>query len=310
MDDGDTLCSIGELARRTGLTVKTVRLYSDRGIVTPAARTSAGYRRYGPDAVARLAFVRTLRELGLGLDAIRQVVDRELTLGEVAAGHAAALEAQIRILRLRRSVLTAVARRGPTPEETRRMHDLARLSAAERAHLVGEFLDAVLGDVPGREAIRRSMTPDLPDSPSEEQIEAWVELAELTLDPDFRSGVRRMAAGHADHPQPGPPAPPRPDVVALVRDRTEDAVASKVPPRSRQADPVVAALTADCAHALGRPDDGDLRRHLVRRLEDANAPRTDRYFDLLAVVNGWPPPRRRAPMLDWTVTALRARIAG
>ncbi|MCD7445590.1 MerR family transcriptional regulator [Streptomyces lincolnensis] len=310
MDDGDTLCSIGELARRTGLTVKTVRLYSDRGIVTPAERTGAGYRRYGPDAVARLAFVRTLRELGLGLDAIRQVVDRELTLGEVAARHAAALEAQIRILRLRRSVLTAVARRGPTPEETRRMHDLARLSAAERAHLVDDFLDAVLDDVPGSDAIRRSMTPDLPDSPTEEQIEAWVELAELTLDPEFRTGVRRMAASYAEHLEPALPVPPRPDVVALVRDRAQDAVASGVPPRSRAADPVVAALTAECARALGRPDDAGLRRQLVRRLEAANAPHTDRYFRLLAVIHGWPPPWRRAPVLDWTVTALRARIAG
>ncbi|MBD0843815.1 MULTISPECIES: MerR family DNA-binding transcriptional regulator [unclassified Streptomyces] len=45
---GDTLYSIGELARRTGLTVETVRLRSDRGIVSPAERTPAGHRRYVP----------------------------------------------------------------------------------------------------------------------------------------------------------------------------------------------------------------------------------------------------------------------
>ena len=59
--------SIGELARRTGLSVKTIRFYSDQGLVVPASRTPAGYRRYGPEAVPRLALVRTLRELGLGL---------------------------------------------------------------------------------------------------------------------------------------------------------------------------------------------------------------------------------------------------
>jgi DNA-binding transcriptional MerR regulator len=44
--DGSTLYSIGDLARRTGLTVKTIRFYSERGIVTPADRTPVGYRRY------------------------------------------------------------------------------------------------------------------------------------------------------------------------------------------------------------------------------------------------------------------------
>jgi hypothetical protein len=61
--DGDTLYSIGELARRTGLTVKAIRFYSDRGIVPPTDRSPAGYRRYGIDAVARLDLVRTLRSI-------------------------------------------------------------------------------------------------------------------------------------------------------------------------------------------------------------------------------------------------------
>ena len=37
--DGDRLYSIGELARRTGLAVRTIRFYSDRGIVAPAGRS-------------------------------------------------------------------------------------------------------------------------------------------------------------------------------------------------------------------------------------------------------------------------------
>lgn len=312
MDDGDGLYSIGELARHTGLTVKTIRFYSDRGIVRPSDRTPAGYRRYGPDAVARLAFVRTLRDLGLGLGTIRQIVDRELTLGEVAARHAAALDAQISVLRLRRAVLTAVARRRPTPEETRRMHELARLSTAERRRLIGDFLDAVLAGldgVPGHAAIRRSMTPELPDHPTEEQIDAWVELAELALDPDFRAGVRRMAEGLVEDLPPGGSAPPRPDVVALALDHAGVAVDSGIAPESPEAAPVVAALTAHCARALDHPDDPALHRRLLHRLDTANDPRTDRYFELLAVINGWPPPELRTPALDWSVTALRARAA-
>ncbi|MGW7018066.1 hypothetical protein ACWGGS_01585 [Streptomyces decoyicus] len=89
------------------------------------------------NAVARLDLVRTLRDLGLDLAAIRKVVDRELTLSEVAEAHAEALDVQIRILRLRRAVLTAGAKRGATPEETHLMHKLAKLSEAERRRLVG-----------------------------------------------------------------------------------------------------------------------------------------------------------------------------
>jgi DNA-binding transcriptional MerR regulator len=59
--NGDALYAIGDLARRTGLTVKTIRFYSDAGIVPPTDRSPAGYRLYDIDALTRLDFVRTLR---------------------------------------------------------------------------------------------------------------------------------------------------------------------------------------------------------------------------------------------------------
>jgi DNA-binding transcriptional MerR regulator len=306
MDDGGTLYSIGELARQTGLTVKTIRFYSDHGIVTPADRTPAGYRRYGTEAVARLAFVRTLRELGLGLDSIRQILDRELALDEVAAQHAAALDAQIAVLRLRRAVLTAVARRRPTPEETHRMHELARLSETERRRLVDDFLDRVVFEAPGSEGIRRSMTPELPDRPTEEQLQAWVELAELTLDPDFRADLRRTVETHRSD---AAGTPPRPDVVALARAHAEPALAAGVAPESPEADPVVTALRTHCARILDRPDDSTLRHHLLNRLEAAHDPRRDRYSELLAVINAWPAPGSLSSALAWSTAALRARAA-
>ncbi|MFF5041050.1 MerR family transcriptional regulator [Streptomyces nigra] len=307
--DGGTLYSIGELARRTGLTVKTIRFYSDRGIVEPAGRTHAGYRLYAPDTAARLALVRTLRELGLGLPVIRKVVDQELTLSEVATEHIAALDAQIGILRLRRVVLTAAARRAPTPEEMERMHQLATLSEAERRRLIDDFLDSVFeGPHGGAQyaAARRSMTPELPKDPTDEQINAWVELAELSLDPDFRATVRRLYA--AALPDDAP-TPPRPDLIAVVRDLAGPAVARGIDPESPQADPVVADLTAHCTQARGRPDDAEPHRWLLHRLHTAADPRRDRYVGLLALINDWPAPERLTPVIDWSVTALRIRAA-
>ncbi|MFB7341612.1 MerR family transcriptional regulator [Streptomyces hydrogenans] len=308
--NGDTLYSIGELARRTGLTVKTIRFYSDRGIVAPADRSPAGYRLYDIDAVARLDLVRTLRELGLDLPTIRKVVDRELSLPEVAAAHAEALAVQIRVLRLRRAVLTAVAERGSTPEETELMHRLAQLSEDERRRLIGDFLDVVFGGLdatPAFSGVMRSMTPELPENPEAEQVQAWVELAELSQDPDFRAVVRRMAEEQAAEQARSDTRGPRRDIAAVVRDQAGPALTAGIDPASPEADPIVAEFTAHYARLLGRADDVELRLRLATRLESVNDPRRERYLQLLAVVNGWPAPETLAPVLDWSVRALRVR---
>lgn len=318
--DGDTLYSIGELARRTGLTVKAIRFYSDCGIVPPTGRSPAGHRLYDGDAAARLELVRTLRDLGIDLPTIRQVLDRELSLAQVAAAHAEALATQIRVLRLRRAVATAVARRGSTPKEMDLMHRLARLSADERRRLIDGFLDAAFGgldaDLTG---VRRTMTPELPDDPEDEQVEAWIELAELARDPEFGALMRRLAEQHiadqhraeqnraeqnrADH---GRGNVPRPGAVAIVREHVVPALAMDVGPASPQAAAIVAAVTARYAALVGRPDDTALRHRLLALVDTARDPRRQTYVRLLAVVNGWPPPDDPTPALTWFAGALRA----
>ncbi|MGW7080168.1 MerR family transcriptional regulator [Streptomyces sp. NPDC054866] len=309
--NGDTLYSIGDLARRTGLTVKTVRFYSDTGIVPPADRSPAGYRLYGTDAVARLDLVRTLRDLGLDLPTIRKVVDREVSLPEVAAAHADALEVQIRVLRLRRAVLTAVARRGSTPEELDLMHKLAKLSEDERQGLIDDFLGTVfdgLHDNPAFAAVTRSLTPELPDDPEAEQVEAWVELAELFQDRGFRSTMQGMARDLAADRTPDDSTGLPRILAEAVRAQVTPALTTGTDPASPEAEAIVTALATHYAHIHGLPDDTALRRRLVSRLETMDDPRRDRYLTLLAVINGWPAPESLAPALDWTVRALRARL--
>ncbi len=192
------------------------------------------------------------------------------------------------------------------------MHQLAALSEAERRRLVEDFLGAVF-EAPhggfGQDAWRRSMTPEFPGNPTQEQVAAWVELAELSLDKGFRAAVRGLVEGQAADLADGAAGPPRPDVVAVARELVGAAVASGIGPDSPQAGPVVARLTAGCAPAVGRPDDARLHRWLLHRLKAANEPRRDRYFALLAVVNGWPAPEPLAPVIDWSVEALEVQAA-
>ncbi|MEV4386429.1 MerR family transcriptional regulator [Micromonospora sp. NPDC049580] len=303
---GDERYTIGDLARRTGLSVKTIRYYADSGIVPPTDRSPAGYRQYGPEAVARLELVRTLRDLGVELASIRRVVDREVPLHEVAAAHAEALAVQIRVLRLRQAVLTVAARREAGPSEVDDLHRLAQLTAHERGQLVDDFLDSVFtGDPPTYPGVLVSMTPDLPDDPTAEQVQAWVELADLCRDPAFRASMRRLARQHAaDNDVPGLP---RPDAVAMVRDGVANALAAGLDPAGPEAGPVVAAVTDRYARLHGLPDDADLRQRLLDRLVLANDPHRDRYLDLLSVINGWSGGGAVAPAVDWFIRALRAR---
>ncbi len=117
IEDGTGLFTIGELARATGLTVRTIRYWSDEGVLHPVTRSSGGYRLYDAESVARLELIRTLRELGLCLDDVRKVLSGEKDVASVAAMHVAALDAQIRSLKVTRAVLSTVARRGSTAEE-------------------------------------------------------------------------------------------------------------------------------------------------------------------------------------------------
>ena len=294
----EELYSIGELARRTGLTVKAIRFYSDRGLVPPTDRTAAGYRLYDVTAVARLDLIRTLRELDLDLATIRKVLDHETALPDVAAAHAEALTVQIRTLRLRRAILTTVADRNSTPEDLTYMHRLAQLSATQRHHLITDFLDAVF-DQSFEEfaAARRSLTPELPDHPEPEQVEAWIELAELTQDEDFRAVVRQMADDYRT-------VALRPDLVATIRDQVRTALDAGITPDSPEAQPFVTTITTRYAEAAGQPDSAPLRHRLITVLETANDPRWARYLHLLAITNGWEPQPALTPTYDWTIQAL------
>jgi len=67
---------VGQLAARTGLSVRTLHHYDEIGLLTPSARTASGHRLYGRDEVRRLQQVASLRQLGLPLSEIRDCLDR------------------------------------------------------------------------------------------------------------------------------------------------------------------------------------------------------------------------------------------
>jgi DNA-binding transcriptional MerR regulator len=300
--------SIGDLARRTGLPVRTIRFYSDAGLLPPTDRTPANHRRYDLEAVARLDLIRTLRELGLDLAAIRRVLAEELSVAQAAARHADALDVQIRILRLRRAVLRAVARRGSDPKELELMHRVVQLSEDERHRLINDFIDRTFGDLDANEdfvALLRSMRPYLPDEPTTEQVDAWIELAELVRDPDFIASVRRMAEHQAAERADGGRMGLHHKLTIEVRDRVTAAMAAGVEPAAPAAAAVLTEVVARYAETFATTDSTAYRAKLLARLRTANEPRTERYVHLIDIINDWPVAAPLGPIFDWLIAALQ-----
>ncbi|WP_395577324.1 MerR family transcriptional regulator [Streptomyces sp. BK79] len=300
IEDGTGLMTIGELARATGLTVRTIRFWSDEGALPPVTRSAGGYRLYDAASVARLELIRTLRELGLGLDAVRRVLAGETTLAQVAAAHVAALDAQIGSLRVTRAVLSTVARRGSTAEEMTLMNRLARLSTAERRRIIEDFMAEVFEGVgtadPDIRTRLRFAAADLPDDPTSEQVDAWVELAELIQDPQFRATMRRMIESNAADRGPGVPSGSSLWFVSRLVRLAGDALREGVAPDSPPAAGILRELIGDADPAVVR-----------ERLTAVTNPRLVRYRELSAIVNGVEPPSACEEEFGWVVAALGAR---
>jgi DNA-binding transcriptional MerR regulator len=299
MADG-TLLTIGQLARRTGVPVRTIRFWSDEGVLPETDRTSGNYRRYDSRAVARLDLVRTLRELGMGLDDIRLVLERRRTVEDVAAAHVQAIDHQIRVLRTQRAVCTLLSRGAPSPRKAALMNDLARLSAAERQQMIDEFVDATFAgtdpDAPGAGIANnmRILPTELPDEPTTEQVEAWVELAELVSDPAFRARAREMAVAGSEAAGDQPPFDPAPIV-----EHAGAAVAAGTAPGSLEGQAVLARIIEPGMDAAARDKLADTIGTFTDR-------RVSRYWDLLGILNGWGRAPSQIEPFEWFIDALRA----
>ena len=244
--------------------------------------------------------MRTLRELGVGLEDVKRVLTAEASLHEVAAVHARALDAQIRVLRLQRAVLRAVAQ-STEPEELQRMTDLTSLTAQERHRILEDYLDAVFGDQESPVVDRlRAGAPELPEDPTADQVAAWVELAELLRDPDFITASRRMA-------EPAAIEAAEPDGVQLsvqaIDEHAGAAVRAGVDPASVEALEVINRVEAMM------PTGGGDRIALAERIEAFTDNGVQRYWTLVGIVNGWKhPPGYVEPVRawEWYAHALRA----
>ncbi|GGY06791.1 MerR family transcriptional regulator [Streptomyces djakartensis] len=297
--------SIGELAERAGATVKTVRFYSDRGLLPEAARSSGGHRRYGPQALERLRLIRSLRTLDLPLPEISRILEDEDAAGpaleNAVDSRLRELGSELRALRWREAALQSV-RDCPPAQRAGRLRLLAALdtppSTAPLARFWRNWLPPRMPR-PATAAFLEAAVPQPPDEPHPSQVLAFARLHAMTTAPcpDGRQPqpeVHRVAGARG---------------AALLYAGLAEAFELAASHLRRTHDPhpgeALDAYVAAYASAYGSRDTHEFRRVLAARL--TAEPRLHQYWELAAVVLT-PPGSRPQPTPgsadDWLRAAL------
>lgn len=291
--------SIGELAEHAGVTVKTVRFYSDRGLLPQAPRSSGGHRRYGPAALERLRTVRALRALGLPVPDVRRVLDEDGTLEDVVAGQLRDVGSRLAALRWREAALRLVAECAPG-ERAERLRLVGAVSAPPSTAAVARFWRYWLPPRMPSRVVSRILELTVPQPPSDPTTAQVLAFARLHA---FVSG----ACDGGERPVPAAHRPDGGHRPAVLYEGLDEAYALAAPHlragRAPHAGEALDCFVAAYARSRGLPDTHGFRAELAGVL--AADPRIDHYWHLYAELA---PPGTPTPGAahDWLCEALAA----
>ncbi|MFE6159240.1 MerR family transcriptional regulator [Streptomyces sp. NPDC056486] len=294
--------SIGELAEHAGVSVKTIRFYSDRGLLPEAARSAGGHRRYGPEALDRLRLIRSLRTLDLPVPDVGRVLDEEDALEDIIAGQLRALGSQLAALRWREAALHLL-RDCTAKERAERLRLVGTVAAPPSTEALARFWRRWLPPrLPARlvSSILEQAVPQPPEDPDPAQVLAFARL---------HAFVSRPCTGN----DRGQPAAHRPEAgyrPAVLYDGLSEAYALAAPALRAEWPPdgcdALDCFVAAYARSRGARDTPVFRQRLGGVL--AADPRVDHYWQLVAELAdpAYPTP---GAAHDWLLAALDSDIA-
>lgn len=297
--------TIGDLSRLSGISVRRVRFYSDKGLLPPTTRTSSNYRIYSDADVARLDLIRALREAGISLAAIRKILSRRLSLKDVLAMRLETIEAEIASRRRIAAVLrTTLKIDQPTETDLRRLWTMTILSQTQMRTMMEQLYDKVavhadMGEDWKRQMIDASM-PRLPDDPTPSQIDAWNEITVMIADESFLAEMQADTAtmwnGEFD-----PEAYAEAANATLAKVRV--AIAAGKEPSSSAGATIAREWLQKSAQAMRRePDRAFLDWHLGQYRK--HHARSARYQELLAILRGEQPGQKPGNEWQWINEAM------
>lgn len=239
------LLKVGELARRTGVTVRALHHYDSIGLLRPSGRSEGGYRLYDREDVARLHGIQTLRRMGVPLAEVATLLDGDAgTLRAIVARQIGALDHEIarnQALRERLGVMQLVLAGGGQPAIDDWLASLALMSTYEQYFSVAELKRAferwkqcAAEWPPLVQAIRTAMDSGMQPDAIELQplLQQWMDLATRWMDGDLEL-LRRW--GSMLREQPGLPLPAGMDLELL--DYIDDATRRRLAVLARHVGP-------------------------------------------------------------------------
>jgi Cd(II)/Pb(II)-responsive transcriptional regulator len=117
---------IGELARRTGVDVQTIRYYEWEGLLAAPARETSGYRSYEPEHLEQLKFIRHCRSLSMSLEEIRRMLSLSRSPTVSCESVNTLIDVQLRRVRAQRAVLDQLEKQlGQLRAQCRKGHHVA-----------------------------------------------------------------------------------------------------------------------------------------------------------------------------------------
>ncbi|MEV0089357.1 MerR family transcriptional regulator [Saccharopolyspora sp. NPDC050642] len=285
MVTGDTF-GIGDLARRTGVPVRTIRFYCDEGLLEPV-RSVGGHRRFDAAAVDRLNLVRRLRGLGLGLRSIDDVLTGRRSLVDAVAAERAALDRELATQAWRRSALRAVEE-APAADRAARLELLSAVQDGFSVHdaLVRLWRPMITGPIPP-DAVGMFLdisAPRPPELPTPAQVVAYAELTMLAADRALATQLR--ASTLVDHDRIADLGTLHAAVAAACELAFPQVAAGARP----QPGPALDRFVAAHASARGARDTPEFRRALNQRTAADRHPRLRRYWHLAGEITGEPAP--------------------
>ena len=296
--------TVGELARAAGLSPQILRHYEQLGLLRPR-RTAAGYRLYSDADRARLDVVRTLRELDVDLATIGRVLRGATGLRATAELHVNTLEHQAGLIRRRVAVLRASLRHSGELDAARiqRLHALARLERADKARFISEQLGNRMADSAPpalQRAILDAARIELSHDATLEQLDAWLELAELVSDESFlahyRAKPKRVAA-----PSRG---------VRQAQDDALRAIQTGVAPDGPTAQRIARRWVRALARQQGRTDERAFAADLLRAADSGHFAKEHRFWALLAILKPELAKHSAYVVGPWLMRAARGWVDG
>jgi len=254
--------SIGEAARLTAVPAKTIRYYSDIGVLTPSEITEAGYRRYSNQDIIKIGLIRNLRSLDFSLEDIKRMMEGSEDIGSLIRLQIERLETARRSINRQLAVLTLVNEEHSEGDLLRHIqlaNAATSLTNAERQGQLARYVDAVdsrHSHDPFNVALRTFVLEGLPEEVSPRQLAAWLHIYEGLQDPSTVEGLRRLAEPFQAHPVPE--AFDNSEFIETLNQTRELAIDYAEQGRSAD-DPEVRALAErwarTYAQAMGRPYD-------------------------------------------------------